>query len=75
MTIDLGMPTDGPIADAIAHSVDAHGPKQTELKGKDFKTDQELGAIKSAYEHQLRLYARAVQAATGERAQGTLLII
>jgi 2-oxoglutarate/2-oxoacid ferredoxin oxidoreductase subunit beta len=41
-SIDLGMPTDGPIADAIAHSVEAHGPKQTELKGKDFKTDQEV---------------------------------
>jgi 2-oxoglutarate ferredoxin oxidoreductase subunit beta len=41
-SIDLGMPTDGPIADAIAHSVEAHGPKQTQLKGKDFKTDQEV---------------------------------
>jgi 2-oxoglutarate/2-oxoacid ferredoxin oxidoreductase subunit beta len=41
-SIDLGMPTEGPIADAIAHSVEAHGPKQTELKGKDFKTDQEV---------------------------------
>jgi 2-oxoglutarate ferredoxin oxidoreductase subunit beta len=41
-SIDLGMPTEGPIADAIAHSVEAHGPKQSELKGKDFKTDQEV---------------------------------
>ena len=41
-TIDLGMPADGPIADAVAHSVEAHGPKQTELKSKDFKTDQEV---------------------------------
>jgi hypothetical protein len=34
---DLGMPTGsptppGPIADAIAHSVEAHGAKQTTLK-------------------------------------------
>ncbi|TFV62880.1 2-oxoacid:ferredoxin oxidoreductase subunit beta, partial [Blastococcus sp. CT_GayMR20] len=41
-TTDLGMPAEGPIADAIAHSVEAHGPKQTQLKGKDFKTDQEV---------------------------------
>jgi 2-oxoglutarate ferredoxin oxidoreductase subunit beta len=41
-TTDLGMPADGPIADAIAHSVEARGPKQTELKAKDFKTDQEV---------------------------------
>jgi 2-oxoglutarate ferredoxin oxidoreductase subunit beta len=39
---DLGMPAEGPIADAITHSIEAHGPKQTELKGKDFKTDQEV---------------------------------
>ncbi|GAA3155572.1 2-oxoacid:ferredoxin oxidoreductase subunit beta [Blastococcus jejuensis] len=41
-TVELGMPAEGPIADAIAHSVEAHGPKQTELKAKDFKTDQEV---------------------------------
>ena len=39
---DLGMPAEGPIADAVAHSVEAHGPKQTELKAKDLKTDQEV---------------------------------
>jgi 2-oxoglutarate/2-oxoacid ferredoxin oxidoreductase subunit beta len=39
---DLGMPTEGPIADAIAASVGTQGPKQTELKGKDLKTDQEV---------------------------------
>jgi 2-oxoglutarate ferredoxin oxidoreductase subunit beta len=42
MTIDLGMPTEGPIADAIAASVATQGEKQAELKGKDFKTDQEV---------------------------------
>ena len=41
-TVELGMPAEGPIADAIAHSVEAHGPKQSELKAKDFKTDQEV---------------------------------
>ena len=41
-TVELGMPAEGPIADAIAHSVDAHGPKLTELKAKDMKTDQEV---------------------------------
>jgi 2-oxoglutarate ferredoxin oxidoreductase subunit beta len=39
---DLGMPAEGPIADAIAASVATQGEKQTELKGKDFKTDQEV---------------------------------
>jgi 2-oxoglutarate ferredoxin oxidoreductase subunit beta len=41
-TVELGMPAEGPIADAIEHSVAAHGPKQTELKAKDMKTDQEV---------------------------------
>jgi 2-oxoglutarate/2-oxoacid ferredoxin oxidoreductase subunit beta len=41
-TVELGMPAEGPIADAIEQSVQAHGPKQTELKGKDLKTDQEV---------------------------------
>ncbi|TFV62919.1 2-oxoacid:ferredoxin oxidoreductase subunit beta, partial [Blastococcus sp. CT_GayMR20] len=41
-TTDLGMPAEGPIADAIAHSVEAHGAKETQLRGKDFKTDQEV---------------------------------
>jgi 2-oxoglutarate ferredoxin oxidoreductase subunit beta len=35
---DLGLPAVGPIADAIA----AGGEKQTDLKSKDFKTDQEV---------------------------------
>src|SRR3954462_4290120 len=41
-TVDIGMPAEGPIADAVAASVAAHGPKQTELKAKDMKTDQEV---------------------------------
>jgi 2-oxoglutarate ferredoxin oxidoreductase subunit beta len=44
---DLGMPAappvpGGPIADAVAASVASQGEKQTGLKGKDFKTDQEV---------------------------------
>jgi 2-oxoglutarate/2-oxoacid ferredoxin oxidoreductase subunit beta len=42
MTIDLGMPAEGPIADAIDASVAGQGEKQSELKAKDFKTDQEV---------------------------------
>jgi 2-oxoglutarate ferredoxin oxidoreductase subunit beta len=39
---DLGMPTGSPITDAIAASVATQGEKQTELRAKDFKTDQEV---------------------------------
>ncbi|MGY1916165.1 2-oxoacid:ferredoxin oxidoreductase subunit beta [Blastococcus sp. SYSU DS0973] len=42
-TVELGMPdAPTPIDAAIARSLEQHGPKQTELKGKDFKTDQEV---------------------------------
>jgi 2-oxoglutarate ferredoxin oxidoreductase subunit beta len=41
-TVDLGMPLEGPIADAIAASVATQGEKQTALKAKDMKTDQEV---------------------------------
>jgi 2-oxoglutarate ferredoxin oxidoreductase subunit beta len=39
---DLGMPAGNPIDAAIAASVEAHGEKQTALKAKDLKTDQEV---------------------------------
>jgi 2-oxoglutarate ferredoxin oxidoreductase subunit beta len=39
---ELGMPAPGPIADAISRSVESFGAKQTELKAKDMKTDQEV---------------------------------
>ncbi len=41
---DLGMPEPpaGPIQQAIADSVDSQGEKQTALKAKDMKTDQEV---------------------------------
>jgi len=41
-TVELGMPAEGPLADAVAASVATQGPKQTELKAKDLKTDQEV---------------------------------
>ena len=34
-TIDLGMPAEGPIADAIASSLETQGEKQTALKAKE----------------------------------------
>jgi 2-oxoglutarate ferredoxin oxidoreductase subunit beta len=40
---DLGMPEGpGPIDAAIARSIQVNGPKLTELKAKDLKTDQEV---------------------------------
>ncbi|RIK95991.1 MAG: ATP-dependent deoxyribonuclease subunit A [Proteobacteria bacterium] len=39
----------------------------------DFKTDRELGDQTAVYEAQVRLYAAAVAAATGEPARGVLL--
>ncbi len=41
-TVELGMPAEGPIADAIARSLETQGEKQTTLKAKDLKTDQEV---------------------------------
>jgi 2-oxoglutarate ferredoxin oxidoreductase subunit beta len=41
-TTDLGMPAEGPIADAIDASLTSQGEKQTALKAKDLKTDQEV---------------------------------
>jgi ATP-dependent exoDNAse (exonuclease V) beta subunit len=39
----------------------------------DFKTDAEIEASLAAYEAQVRLYAAAIAAASGEPARGTLL--
>jgi ATP-dependent helicase/nuclease subunit A len=39
----------------------------------DFKTDRELGGQKEAYIRQIRAYARALHAATGQPARGVLL--
>ena len=39
----------------------------------DYKTDAELAGRQKTYEEQVRLYARAVAAATGEATRGVLL--
>jgi ATP-dependent exoDNAse (exonuclease V) beta subunit len=41
----------------------------------DFKTDREIETGQSVYEEQIRIYARAISAATGEPAHGILLVI
>src|SRR6185369_13040497 len=41
----------------------------------DFKTDREIANDRPRYENQVRLYAMAVSAATGEPARGVLLVI
>jgi ATP-dependent exoDNAse (exonuclease V) beta subunit len=41
----------------------------------DFKTDREIEGHRAAYEAQVRLYVDAVARATGEPAQGTLLVV
>ena len=41
----------------------------------DFKTDLELGVRRDAYAHQVRIYAEAIERATGEPARGLLLVV
>ena len=41
----------------------------------DFKTDRELGEQRATYAEQLRLYARAIAAATGEPVEPILLSV
>jgi ATP-dependent exoDNAse (exonuclease V) beta subunit len=41
----------------------------------DFKTDREIEERRESYERQVRLYARAVAAATGESATAVLLVV
>jgi ATP-dependent exoDNAse (exonuclease V) beta subunit len=41
----------------------------------DFKTDVELGERRDAYAHQVRLYAEAIERASGEPARGLLLVV
>lgn len=41
----------------------------------DFKTDRELGERREVYAEQVRIYAEAVERATGESARGLLLIV
>jgi ATP-dependent exoDNAse (exonuclease V) beta subunit len=41
----------------------------------DFKTDVELGDRREAYAHQVRIYAEAIERASGEPARGLLLVV
>ena len=41
----------------------------------DFKTDADVGPLRARYEAQVRLYARAIEAATGEHAIAVLLSV
>ncbi len=41
----------------------------------DWKTDREIGERRSAYEAQVGLYAQAIEHATGEPAEGMLLVV
>jgi ATP-dependent helicase/nuclease subunit A len=41
----------------------------------DFKTDREFGERRQAYAHQVRIYAEAIESATGNPAHGLLLIV
>ena len=50
----------------------AQGPRWTVV---DWKTDLELGARRASYERQVGLYAEAIARATGEPAEGLLLVV
>ena len=41
----------------------------------DWKTDREVGARRATYERQVGLYAEAISRATGEPAEGMLLVV
>jgi ATP-dependent exoDNAse (exonuclease V) beta subunit len=67
---------DGTLAEGVVdlafREKDAEGARWCAI---DFKTDQELGPRRAQYAAQVRLYARAVAAATGEPARGVLLTV
>jgi len=63
---------DGSLAEGV---VDLAFREDGEWTVVDFKTDRELEGSRGIYEDQVRLYARAVTAATGESACAVLLRI
>jgi ATP-dependent helicase/nuclease subunit A len=63
---------DGVLAEGVVDLAFREGQHWTVV---DFKTDRELGDQRSAYAAQVRLYARAVAAATGEPAHPVLLVV
>jgi len=68
--------TDGSLVEGVLdlafREIDGDGPIWTVV---DFKTDVEIAGRREDYERQVALYARAVTAATGERARGVLLSV
>lgn len=58
------------VIDLAFREREAQGPVWTVV---DFKTDFELKSQRERYEEQVRLYAMALEAATGEPARGVLL--
>jgi ATP-dependent exoDNAse (exonuclease V) beta subunit len=72
LTLEDGSLVEG-VLDLAFRETDADGPVWTVV---DFKTDAELdGPRRASYELQLSLYARAIEAATGERARTVLLSV
>lgn len=71
LRLDDGAVVDG-VCDLAFRESSPSGPSWTVV---DFKTDVDLGALVVGYEAQLRLYARAIEAATGEPATGVLLSV
>ncbi len=72
LTLEDGSLVEG-VLDLAFRETDAEGPVWTVV---DFKTDVELDSPRRAsYELQLSLYARAISAATGERARTVLLSV
>jgi ATP-dependent exoDNAse (exonuclease V) beta subunit len=60
------------IVDLAFREETSAGPRWTVV---DWKTDRELGARRATYERQVGLYAEAISKATGEPAEGLLLVV
>lgn len=60
------------VVDLTFREETSSGPKWTVV---DFKTDVELSSRRAEYALQVSLYARALEAATGEKAEGVLLSV
>ena len=72
LKLDDGKLAEG-IIDLAFREVDAQGAARWTVI--DFKTDADLSERSESYTEQVRLYVRAVEAATGEPAVGVLLLV
>jgi ATP-dependent exoDNAse (exonuclease V) beta subunit len=67
---------DGTLAEGVVDlAFREAGPKGCRWTVVDFKTDQEFSGEPASYVRQVKLYAEAVKAATGEPVRGLLLVI